>query len=286
MAWLYLPGLPDSSLESNPLSQTPEPFVMSRGKRLAPQSLSRKWKKAGWIRRLSGLTSSHSTVSRGAEKWISYLPDSPANRGPSQGSKKGSRMNVGCGATSSESLAKFDLDSSSWRTSQACLTGEPVPFSGRWPRSGSTVNGQLFARQKLAHHITATGFSSSPQGPKNGVLWPTPNARDWKDGETQGNRKSVNLGTAVHQATPWKICHCCSDYWCIKHQRHAHECECPPIEEWTASPYSTGGQLSPDWVEWLIGWPTGWTDCALSGTGSSPSKQVRLTDFSHSEGAA
>ena len=22
---------------------------------------------------------------------------------------------------------------------------------------------------------------------------------------------------------------------------------------------TTGGQLSPDWVEWLMGWPIGWT---------------------------
>jgi DNA (cytosine-5)-methyltransferase 1 len=27
-----------------------------------------------------------------------------------------------------------------------------------------------------------------------------------------------------------------------------------------------GGQLNPTWVEWLMGWPLGWTDCAVSGT--------------------
>jgi DNA (cytosine-5)-methyltransferase 1 len=26
------------------------------------------------------------------------------------------------------------------------------------------------------------------------------------------------------------------------------------------APSSTGGQLNPDWVEWLMGWPIGWTD--------------------------
>jgi DNA (cytosine-5)-methyltransferase 1 len=26
-----------------------------------------------------------------------------------------------------------------------------------------------------------------------------------------------------------------------------------------------GGNLNPTWVEWLMGWPLGWTDCAASG---------------------
>jgi hypothetical protein len=25
-----------------------------------------------------------------------------------------------------------------------------------------------------------------------------------------------------------------------------------------------GGSLNPTWVEWLMGWPLGWTDCAVS----------------------
>ena len=28
-----------------------------------------------------------------------------------------------------------------------------------------------------------------------------------------------------------------------------------------------GGQLSADWVEWLMGWPIGWTDCERAATG-------------------
>ena len=30
------------------------------------------------------------------------------------------------------------------------------------------------------------------------------------------------------------------------------------------------GQLNPVWVEWLMGYPAGWTDCEDSETPSSP----------------
>ena len=56
-------------------------------------------------------------------------------------------------------------------------------------------------------------------------LLPTPNARDWKDGKTAGNRKSPGLGVVAHQLEP-----------------------------------QTGGQLNPTWIEWLMGWPLGWSE--------------------------
>jgi len=56
-------------------------------------------------------------------------------------------------------------------------------------------------------------------------LWPTPKARDHKDGRTGGDmgRNSPDLGKVVGQS-------------------------------------KTNGALNPNWVEWLMGFPTGWTD--------------------------
>src|SRR4051812_39554685 len=42
-----------------------------------------------------------------------------------------------CGAP----FASFDRDSSSWRTSQLCLSGEQSEYSETWPRAGLMRNG-------------------------------------------------------------------------------------------------------------------------------------------------
>lgn len=40
---------------------------------------------------------------------------------------------------------------------------------------------------------------------------------------------------------PWVPCNeGCGEWWCEAHKRHAFECDCPPVEEWSSSPYATG----------------------------------------------
>ena len=62
---------------------------------------------------------------------------------------------------------------------------------------------------------------------KGSGYWPTPTARDWKD---NGKSPAELARNSVTLAT------------------HA------------------GGQLNPTWVEWLMGWPLGWTDLKPLGT--------------------
>jgi hypothetical protein len=56
-------------------------------------------------------------------------------------------------------------------------------------------------------------------------------------------------------------------------------------------PTVVGGSLNPTWVEWLMGWPLGWTDCAVSAMdrfrqwcgshmGSCPGDSVQALDGS------
>jgi hypothetical protein len=54
-------------------------------------------------------------------------------------------------------------------------------------------------------------------------LWPTPTARDWRSGASNLHEKNSRpLNEGVHRETP--------------------------------------GPLNPTWVEWLMGFPLGWTD--------------------------
>lgn len=36
----------------------------------------------------------------------------------------------------------------------------------------------------------------------------------------------------------WIPCECCENFLCTIHGTHAHDCECPPIDEWDIDPYS------------------------------------------------
>jgi hypothetical protein len=165
---------------------------------------------------------------------------------------------VECGEKWRGSFTKYDPDSSLWRTHQCSLLGDLEPFSETWPQWGLMRNGECWEQTTLAQTIKGTESGSEQNWPtpnawdgKRGPrseenlknkkhqinlitavkqaerekLLPTPNARDWKDGKTAGNRKSPGLGVVAHQLET-----------------------------------QSGGQLNPTWVEWLMGWPLGWSE--------------------------
>jgi hypothetical protein len=126
------------------------------------------------------------------------------------------------GKSTPELLAKYDPDTSSWRTSQLCLGGDLAEFSEIWPRSGSMLNGIAYQLPPLAPVTDATDSG----------LWPTPSARDWKD--TPGMMRQAEARNRTDQL---------------------------PRAVYAAEMASSGdGTLNPNWVEWLMGFPVGWTD--------------------------
>jgi hypothetical protein len=73
----------------------------------------------------------------------------------------------------------------------------------------------------------------------------------------QANRKSPRLRTVAKYPTPKKghMCGGSGNFAQIKRLESDGE-----ITNQEAIAMGSGGDLNPDWVEWLMGWPIGWTD--------------------------
>lgn len=181
---------------------------------------------------------------------------------------------------SSVSLAKFDPDSLSWRTSQLCLTGGLTEFSGNWPRSGLMLNGTAYQLPPLVPRTSGIGCGLSPMWPtptsadgtfiecrnkkpltsmrlSERVLWPTPTASDWK-------RRGPN---SRHQGLPEIVKNwptpTASSWGSTGHRAMLQtKVDNGTISESDKKQMTSGngGKLNPAWVEWLMGFPSGWTD--------------------------
>jgi hypothetical protein len=254
MAWLYVPALEVSNLDLNQELMDSEPFVMSRGKPMRPQSLSRKYKKEQYMKRLSGLTLKPSTANLGVLKWISSLEASPVSPIQVRASYLVKTTRETYGRTLKESLARFDPESYSWRTFQTSIIPLPPQSLENWPKWGLSRRGVLYALQTLAHTIeerdgsswqlpTPTASEAEKAGlfkkgqmgnslvtkAKRGELFPTPTAREPNDVGLNLDRGRYSNDTLTRKVS-------------------------------NQEGLENGGRLNPQWVEWLMGWPIGWTD--------------------------
>lgn len=185
-----------------------------------------------------------------------------------------------CGDSMPASLANYDPASSSWRTSQACFLSEWEPFSETWPRSGMMRRGTAYQLPPLAPLTDEIG---------SGLL-PTPTA------EQYGSNQSPSPGAAVRPSlsviaklpTPTAKANMLAPSM-QKWAAHRNLWPTPTAVtdtggaamcKWGGSgaraklrkmvtPQELNGSLNPMWVEWLMGFPLGWTDLGASATPSS-----------------
>lgn len=151
--------------------------------------------------------SASSTASRGAAASMSSPADSHAKMCPSQAREEDSTVNApASGGKCIASFAKWDRDTSSWRTSQLSLAEGSTAFLGRWPTWGSMRNGACY-RQPTSELPT---FAND-----GGVSLPTPRSgkvsdekeETWLQRQKDGKVFTPPLSLAVKMLpTPTKDC--------------------------------------------------------------------------------
>lgn len=203
-------------------------------------------------------------------------------------------LGVGSGASTTGSSRKLGRSGRLSKTSQPFALADWTQFSGNLLRSGMTRSGTAYPLQPLARLTgeTESGLlptpSASPYGSNQGGAagrvgpvrhslhsmakhgtWPTPTSRDWKDGSAQSCMNvPVNglLVRAVHQwPTPTATLGTNGGLVTPAKGKEGGTL----IEAVSLDPLQPSGSLNPKWVEWLMGFPLGWTALEPSETPSS-----------------
>jgi hypothetical protein len=291
------PVLPGSTWVWPSLLETCASSLTWRGKPTPAKSWLRAWKKKIWIQRLFGRTCPPLMADRFVDWWTSSLADSRAKTSPLQGSRQELVASAaGSGSSISASSMRFDLDWSSLKTSRRSSRVDSKSSSPILPRSGSMRSGALSELPMLEPRIGEIESSSWPTatvGDSHGSgshgygktskstgktrsegttltdaavrLWQTPRATDGdKGGPNQTLKGKPALVNQARNMWPTATTHNAKDTL----MRKSPELTAVSLTL-RAQMTSTGGPrslpkdrtLNPRFVEWLMGWPIGWTDC-------------------------
>jgi hypothetical protein len=203
----------------------------------------------------------------GEELLTLYLEDFHAKTSQLQGEVMDLMENdQECGITWHGLLAKYDPDSHLWRTVQCSLLEDLNESLQTFPKWGMTVNGELFLRPTWEQTIdeNESGLWRTPDTCAGGALSEKVILKmasgDWK--RPSGALMQLRLQDQVRHPNLWPTPKL-SDY------KNRGNMSNPSIQRRAAKgkqmdlsmvAHPTSGQLNPTWVEWLMGWPLGWTD--------------------------
>ena len=189
-----------------------------------------------------------------------YPVDSPASPFPWLESKKGKTTTVTSGLRCcglSENCARI---ASSVRMYLESSRLPPGKWSRIWNAQAITSSCFIMKLRLSEHGTGGQGCSSSAS-----QMWPTPRANEYKDTlqsvppSRLKDPGKCNLTQAIAMelmlATP-----CARDYRTGQRKRYDNPGRANNLND------QIGGQLNPTWVEWLMGFPLGWTDLNASET--------------------
>jgi hypothetical protein len=216
---------------------------------------------------------------RGEELLTLYLEAFHAKTLAQQEKAQESTENVAeCGEKWHGLLARFDQDTHSWRTVQCSLLGDLNESLQTLPQWGMTVGGELYLLPTLVQTINE----------KESGLWLTPSTVDIPTRSAESMEKRLDYRKKIGRNGVGAGCLSEQVEWSgtgppigyitkekmfptpqASDNRDRGNMSNPSIQRRVAkgkqimlsqSVDQNSGQLNPTWVEWLMGWPLGWTD--------------------------
>jgi hypothetical protein len=283
-SWICSLELEDSVMDSNKREgSAPLPTVKSKSTRGKYSSIG--WKKGNWILPPSIPTLPDWMEDRSGDTLTSSAEDSPARISALPGNKQESTESVPVfGENTPDSFARFDPDTSSWRTSQTSLFSGWIEYSETWPQAGTMRNGVVFQRQRWVPPIEEIASGSSGNWPTPTIAgnynrkgaspnsgdgletavkkdnWPIPRAIEYKNPGMSIERRQKGMAPE-HLSEAVRM-------WPTPTSRD-HKDTGDSIMNGTVpvngllgravAPTKMKGSLDPAFVEYLMGYPIGWT---------------------------
>jgi hypothetical protein len=181
-----------------------------------------------------------STHTNGREEWIASMQDSLASLIPLQENAKATLMIETSGPKLSESLGRFAQDGCFLKMFLELFQTDSSELSSvTWPSSGMMRNGRCWELTRLVPRI----------GEKDGSLWPTLTASP--RGATTAERNAKRLGGVSLESA------------LARWESPTNRKDGPGVH----------GGLNPNFLEWFMGFPIGWTEKKHSETRKSRSKR-------------
>jgi hypothetical protein len=199
-----------------------------------------------------GMTFKPLTADHGEELLTLYLEDFPVRTFlPLDGALASKEPDRECGVTWQELLAKWNPDTSMWKTPQCSLLEDLELSLETWPRWGLMQDGVSYQRQTLVRRTSETESG----------LWRTPQAQEGMRGVYKSKEAmDAHLNRGHQLSLSNQVVH--RHLWPTPTAHNAKETNAPSeaLRNEPSLASRVGGTLNQTWVEWLMGWPLGWTD--------------------------
>jgi DNA (cytosine-5)-methyltransferase 1 len=219
------------------------------------------------------MATSKKSTGQKSKNLTSSVEATPVSLSVRQANGEVKKIRATCGRGLEKPLADYDPDTQSWRMFGDISLWGDCPLLASLPPSGMTRSGVLFLQPPWEQITGETELLS----------WPTPTTQDHIERKSTqqkpGSRHSVGLGDAVRM-WPTPTAHPNNSN---KNGKFPNDTLRDAVNKYptpTARDYKgisgrsmkrdkpqclpgavgNGGKLNPTWVEWLMGFPLGWTD--------------------------